>query len=247
MTPRRRLLSLCLQRRPFCLAMLLAPLYVLAAFGQDEKLKGPERWRDAIQKFEQLDRENAPPQGAALFVGSSSIRRWKLDDSFPDLSVINRGFGGSEIADSIHYLDQLVLRHKPSVVVLYAGDNDISRGKTAQQVATDFRTFARKTTERLPQTTILFIAIKPSIKRWELADEMQQANRMIAAHCKQNDRLKFIDVFPPMLGEDGRPNADLFADDGLHLNDAGYRLWASLLRPHLKKTPANPPQPARDS
>src|SRR5258708_1728329 len=59
------------------------------------------RWEKEIAAYEAADRENPPPKGGILFIGSSTIRLWKtLAQDFPEYKVINRGFGGSEIADS---------------------------------------------------------------------------------------------------------------------------------------------------
>src|SRR5690606_31638453 len=101
------------------------------------------RWEKAISAFEEQDRKSPPPKGAVLFVGSSSIRLWNLEKSFPHHSTINRGFGGSQIADSVHFADRLILKHEPKVIVSYAGDNDISAKKSPERVASDFQSFVK--------------------------------------------------------------------------------------------------------
>lgn len=52
------------------------------------------RYEQAIQKFEEQDRENPPAEGGVLFVGSSSIRFWNLDQSFPELGTRIAGLAG---------------------------------------------------------------------------------------------------------------------------------------------------------
>ncbi|MHC4876011.1 MAG: SGNH/GDSL hydrolase family protein [Planctomycetota bacterium] len=191
------------------------------------------RWESAIQKFEEQDRKNAPKQNHVLFVGSSSIRMWKLDQSFPDIKPINRGFGGSQIADSIHFADRLILKHRPRIVVLYAGDNDLAKGKTPARVEADFREFVVTIHKSLPETKIVFIAVKPSIARWNLIEQVRAANAAVAEICSKNDRLEFVDIDKPMIGDNGQPREDLFLKDGLHLNDDGYAIWTNLVRPHI--------------
>ncbi len=197
----------------------------------------PARWESTIQEFEKQDKTNPPPQGAVLFVGSSSIRMWPLKHCFPDLPVINRGFGGSFVEDSLYYADRIVLPYKPRVIVFYAGDNDIASGKTPEQVFHDFTTFVKKVHEALPKTRIIYIAIKPSIARWKLIDKMREANRLIQDFTRKDARLTFVDIDTPMTGPDGRPRRELFLEDGLHLNDEGYALWTSLIQPLLRETP----------
>jgi lysophospholipase L1-like esterase len=217
-----------------CLALFSSPYR--ETFGDEEKANKPnfEKWEASIQKFESQDKQTPQPQGANLFVGSSSIRMWKLDKSFPKSKTINRGFGGSEIADSIHFADRIILKHQPAVILLYAGDNDISHGKSAETVTADFRKFVSVVRKKLPDVRITFIAIKPSIKRWNLADEIREANKAISAICAADNQMDYVDVFKPMLGDDGKPRPELFLKDGLHMNDEGYRLWASIVRPLLK-------------
>ena len=78
------------------------------------------------------------------------------------------------------------------------------------------------------------LGIKPSLARWKLIDKIRETNRLIEAECKAADNVVFVSVEKPMLGEDGKPKESLFAKDGLHLSDEGYKIWASLLQPHLK-------------
>jgi lysophospholipase L1-like esterase len=188
-----------------------------------------------IEAFEQSDRTNPPPQNAVLFVGSSSIRLWKtLKQDFPDLTVINRGFGGSQVADSVRYADRIVLPYRPKAVVLYAGDNDLAAGKPPQQVLADFVAFESKVHAALPRTPVLYLAIKPSIARWNLIDKIRQANRLISDYAAQSKgKVVYVDTFTPILGLDGKPRADLLIGDGLHLNAEGYRVWTPVLRREL--------------
>jgi lysophospholipase L1-like esterase len=191
-------------------------------------------WESAIQAFERQDRDRPPPKNAIVFVGSSSIRLWDLAKSFPGKEVINRGFGGSQLADSVRYAPRIVVKYEPRRVVLYAGDNDLGAGKSPERVHADFRAFVEAVHRDLPKARIAFISIKPSILRWRLVDKVRQANGLIEADCKKDERLLYVDVFTPMLGDDGKPRPELFVSDGLHLNARGYELWASILGPHLK-------------
>lgn len=220
------------------LGAMVAGMLVLgaASLAGAESKTGPERWESAIAAFEKSDKENPPPKGGVLFVGSSSIRKWTtLAEDFPGQQTINRGFGGSEVSDSLHFANRIVLPYEPRMIVMYAGDNDISHGKPAKEVSADFQKFVKKVKEKLPKTRIAFIAIKPSLKRWELAGEMIKANAMIKKRCDKNKLLDYLDVWAPMLGKDGKPRSALFLEDGLHLNAEGYALWTSIIRPFVNK------------
>jgi lysophospholipase L1-like esterase len=196
-------------------------------------VKPEDRWESAIACFEDLDKQKPPPKDGILFVGSSSIVGWDVAKSFPGLPVINRGFGGSQIADSVHYAERLVLPHRPKIVVFYAGDNDIAVGKTPQKVLADYQAFVKKVHDALPKTRIVYVGIKPSLARWKLIDKIREANGLIRVVVEKDPRLVFVDVEKPMLGDDGKPRDELFKADGLHLNAEGYKLWNELLAPHL--------------
>lgn len=193
-----------------------------------------DRWESAIAAFEAQDRQTPPPKGGVLFLGSSSIRLWNVQKFFPDLPVINRGFGGSQIVDSVTYTERIVIPYRPKAIVFYAGDNDTAAGKSPAQIAADFKALVEKVHQALPETRIVAIAIKPSISRWKFIDTVRQANALIRAEAEKAPHTVFIDVEKPMLGPDGKPRPELFQRDGLHLNDEGYKLWTSLVRPQLK-------------
>src|SRR3954465_3242868 len=72
------------------------------------------KWEADIEAFEKQDQRNPPPAHPILFVGSSTIRFWKVSDAFPGLPVLNRGFGGSETSDVLYYFDRVVARYHPS-------------------------------------------------------------------------------------------------------------------------------------
>ena len=191
-----------------------------------------------IRAFEAADAQSPPPPGSVVFVGSSSIRLWKtLASDFGDVpaSVLNRGFGGSQVADSIHYADRIVLPYRPSAVVLYAGDNDLASGKSPQQVAADVRAFASKVHAQRPDTPVLFLAIKPSIARRHLLEQVREANGLVKEFADEEHLVEYVDVFTPMLTPEGEPRGDLLVADKLHLNAEGYKLWTEILRPHLDR------------
>ena len=50
-----------------------------------------------------------------------------------------------------------------------------------------------------------------------------------------DEGLDFIDVFTPMLGNDGKPRPDLFVADKLHMNETGYKVWTLLIRGRLNE------------
>lgn len=200
-----------------------------------EVIADPHRFDDAIAAFEEVDGISKPGKGKVLFLGSSSIRRWDTATAFAGIDSLNRGFGGSQISDSIFFFDRVVLPYAPSVIVFYAGDNDINAGKTIDEVVADFRRFAQLTNRKLKGTKILYIPIKPSISREALWKDMAVVNKRIQRMSTKQKNLYYADIASPMLATGTPPNADLFAKDGLHLSDKGNAMWLKVIRPVLEK------------
>jgi lysophospholipase L1-like esterase len=193
-------------------------------------------WEPSIRAFESQDRLAPPRPGAIVFTGSSSIARWHtLADDMSPLYVINRGFGGSQLSDVDWFASRIVLPYHPRAVVLYAGDNDLSRvfGKSPERVLRDFQSFVQIVHSGLPEAWIYFVSIKPSISRERVWPKMRTANQMIEAFAQSQERVEFIDISSAMLDPQGRPRSDLLESDGLHPNSKCYALWTSIIKPRL--------------
>jgi lysophospholipase L1-like esterase len=192
----------------------------------------PTRFEAEIRAFEAQDRASPPPIGGFVFVGSSSIKNWTdVTSDFPSLPILNRGFGGSTLADVLYYADRTVLRYRPRLVVLYAGDNDLAMGRRPDQVVSDFRLLLNRLRSRLPETRIVYVSIKPSPARRAYLEAARETNRRIRAEIARDSLATYIDVFTPMLGPEGQPRPELFGSDSLHMSRAGYQLWRTLLAP----------------
>ncbi len=195
----------------------------------------PDPWQKEIAALIADDAAHPPPQHAVLFVGSSSIRFWAptMAADFPGIATINRGFGGSRIADSTRHAATIITPYHPNVIVLYAGDNDIAEGRTPDQVIEDFKAFVARARQDLPQVPVVYISIKPSVARAALWPQMRAANEGIAAWAKSQSGVRYVDVASQMLDAAGKPRADLLREDGLHMKPAGYAIWIAALKPVL--------------
>jgi lysophospholipase L1-like esterase len=225
------------RRRGQLIAMACAMLACLGALGaQQPAAPDPNRWESAIQKFEEADTLNPPATGGIVFFGASSIVRWNLDESFPDLkgTTANRGFGGSEMADAARYAARVVLPRAPRVVVLYPGENDVARGVKADAIGAGFQQFYTTVHTALPQTRVVVIGLKPTPVRWQFDDEMQRANVLLEGYCKAQANCVYVDVRPDMMGADGKPRPELYVADGEHMTAEGYKIWTRLVRATLE-------------
>jgi lysophospholipase L1-like esterase len=216
------------------LVLAQAGVAALQQAAQTAPPQDPNRWEPAIQQFEAQDKTNPPPKGGIVFVGASSIVRWNLAEWFPDRKdAINRGFGGSEMADSAKYASRVVVPYAPRTVVLYPGENDIARGTTPETVGAGFVKFYQTVHTALPKTRIVAIGLKPTPARWQFNDKFIEANTLIRSYCQSHDSCVYLDAGPDVLGNDRQPKPELFVSDGQHMSPEGYRIWTRLLRPLL--------------
>ena len=193
------------------------------------------QWEGDIQAFERADRQNPPGADAILFVGSSSIRFWpNLDSEFPNHEILNRGFGGSEFSDVLHFADRLIFNYDLSKIFIYQGDNDIARGESPEMImgeAIELRQMiASRLGENLP---VIFISVKPSVARWHLRNDYMQLNDLLHDYASNTDNTYYADVWTPSLDEAGVVMDDIFIEDNLHLNAKGYAIWREVIAPFI--------------
>lgn len=192
------------------------------------------RWEKDVAAFEKADAVSPPPANALLFVGSSTIVRWStLAQDFPNQPVINRGFGGNEIADSTHFADRIIFPYQPRMIFLRAGGNDIHAGKTAERVLADFKDFVATVRTKLPRTDIVFISLSPSIARWDERFANKTLNALVSNFAKHAPHVKYIDTYDISLDKRGQPRPELFVDDKLHFSPEGYKLLIARVRPFI--------------
>lgn len=192
-----------------------------------------------INDFLKADQKQMPPTGAVLFIGSSSSRYWTtLAADFPEIPVINRGFGGSQIYESTLYADRIAIPYKPKLIVMFAGTNDLDYGnKTPAQVLQEFKDFAAKIHTTLPDTRLAYISISPTRSRWKEEGNVLEANYLIQRYIIETNsptqKLSFLDAHSALLTTDGQPPVNLERPDGLHFNAEGYKVWTAMLRPRI--------------
>lgn len=190
----------------------------------------PVRFEKDIAAFESEDHVAPPSHDAMLFVGSSSIRYWDVAAAFPGIATIKRGFGGSHVSDNIYFADRIVVRYQPRLIVFYAGDADVAGNKTADQIAQDYKAFISLIHGKLPATPMVIIGIKPSPAHWSRMDTIRRANVMVRQLAASDRLVAYVDVEAPLLGTDGKPRAEFYADNGLNLNERGYEEWTKATR-----------------
>jgi|TARA_B110000263_G_C15276912_1_gene496315 lysophospholipase L1-like esterase len=207
------------------LIVLFIPWFSLATSYPDA-----ERFRPAIESFTAV--EGDVGKGAIVATGSSSMKGWhdRIATDLAPLTVIPRGFGGSNMYDVRYFLEELVLQYEPRAVMIYEGDNDVALGASPEQVILHFEAIVEELHVKLPKTRIYILAVKPSLARWHLWPAMQETNERLMEFSQRDPLVTFADIATPMLGKGGKPPSSIFVEDMLHMNDAGYDIWRDAVR-----------------
>ena len=219
---------------PYLCVLVWAAL-ATSLHGQD--LPDPERFEDAIRRFEAMDRESSPPEGAIVLTGSSSIARWndQAVEALAPLTVIPRGFGGSVMNDVLHYLDRVAITYRPRAILIYEGDNDtgMSDPIPKETILDQLRQIIDRVHTDLPETRIYVLSVKPSMLRWNVWSVAQGVNAGYREIADDDPLVYHVDVATPLLNADGTLRPELYVDDGLHLNDPGNSIWGASIRDAL--------------
>lgn len=214
---------------------LLIFLLLVCSFWQQVKAQNFAQWENEITGLEKKAAADPVKKRSIVFTGSSSIRLWEgLPTYFPGKKIINHGFGGSQTDEVVHFADRLVTPYKPKQVVIYVGDNDLASGKSPEKVFADFRQLFTRIRESRPKATITFISIKPSPSRKQYYAAIQKTNAYIKDFLENQKKAAFVDIYTPMLGQNGKPKPELFRPDSLHMTQAGYDIWGQVLKPYLR-------------
>lgn len=214
------------------LCLLIFVLAGASAVGQE--LPDPERFEDAILRFEALDRENPPPVDAIVLTGSSSIARWndQAAEALAPLTVIPRGFGGSVMNDVLHYLDRVAIAYEPRAILIYEGDNDtgMSQPIPTETILDQLRRIIESVHMELPDTRIYVLSVKPSILRWNVWPRAREVSAGYRAIADDDPLVHYVDVATPLLNADGSLRPEIYVEDGLHLNDLGNSIWGTAIK-----------------
>jgi Lysophospholipase L1 and related esterases len=188
-------------------------------------------------------RSAAAVKDRVVFFGDSITDIWKLDPYFPGKPYVNRGIGGQTTPQMLVRFRQDVIELKPKVVVILAGTNDIA-GNTGpmrnEDIEANLATMAELAKAHgiaAVMSSILpvhnytpqsrdFFAQRPGARILEV-------NRWLKDYCAKNG-LVYLDYFLAVVDEKGLLKAEL-AEDGLHPNDAGYKIMAPLAEAAIAK------------
>lgn len=238
----------CNMRIRLWMALLVSASFV-SARGQDvsngldsEKLLAPYRaaaekqWSEAIAAFEKLNESEPDPENATLFIGSSSIRRWtSIAEDMSPVPVIRRGYGGAKYTDMAVFVDRIVKPHRYRALVMFVGNGVTGQptDHTPEQIEQLTRFIVNVSHQHQPEAPVFLIEITPCERRFSAWPKIRKVNARLREVALSTPNTYFIPTASHYLTADGKPRPELFVSDKLHLNEAGYKLWASLIQRRL--------------
>lgn len=175
---------------------------------------------------------SAIPPGATVLYGASSVRMWEdFVERFRPHNVVRLGFGGATLPALCHHFPRLVAPLRPGHLLIWPGSNDIGNfGATAVQAADRMLRLIDKARQHLPDMPITFMSVFAPPGRVFLMDEIHAANDLMRRAVSAIAGVGYLDTSSIMLGANGRPLGQVFADDRIHLNAAGYDRVETIMR-----------------
>jgi lysophospholipase L1-like esterase len=208
------------------------------------------RYRDANAAL----KSPAPGENRVVFFGDSITDIWHIDEYFPGKPCINRGIGGQTTPQMLVRFRQDVIDLQPKVVVILAGTNDIA-GNTGpmrlEDIEANFSSLAELA--RAHDIKVIYSSILPVHNYTPRSQDFYaqrspakilELNRWLKNYCatpssvSRSNNCLYLDYFSALVDDKGLLKKEL-AEDGLHPNDAGYKIMAPLAEGAIEKTLAN--------
>lgn len=220
----------------FFLAMLGTYGSAISA-APNSRLKKAEEYANMIDKTE---------KNSVVFFGDSITEMYNLDAFYPDKDYINRGIGGDLTTDLIRRAETNVIALQPKAVVLLIGTNDLNT-RTVDDTAKSYSELLSILTNSLPNTRLIVQSVLPICTLSYPFSHIMISNRTNEKIVGLNEKIKgfcneiktntpsldivYVDTHAILL--DGNKLNEIYALDGLHINNYGYSVITGALSKYL--------------
>ncbi|WP_164101218.1 GDSL-type esterase/lipase family protein [Candidatus Laterigemmans baculatus] len=197
-----------------------------------------KRWEKTIQEMERRNESEPKVEDPILFIGSSSIRLWepeKLAEDMAPFNTLQRGYGGARYSDLAVFAERVIHPHDFRAIVMFVA-NDISGSaadKTPEEAARLAQHVIDVAREQKPDAPIFIVEITPTPSRADVWDETRKLNALLREMALTQPHTYFIATADHYLDAEGKARPDLFRADQLHQNEAGYEIWAQVIKQKL--------------
>ena len=172
-----------------------------------------------------------------IILGNSLSDNGRWNEAFDDANIKNRGII-SDVVQGISDRLELVTKGKPKKIFLLIGVNDVSHHLTPDSITTAVEKLIVKIKQQTPTTEIYlqcWLPINNDFKRYKnmIGKEMVifHGNVMLEQVARRQG-VTWINLFPAFADKEMKLPKHL-TNDGLHLNDAGYRIWCQEIAKYI--------------
>jgi len=203
---------------------------------QEQEARFHNDWAN-LQKFREANAKLSPPvsnENRVVFMGNSITEGWAphFATMFPGKPYIGRGIGGQTTPQMLVRFRQDVIDLKPKVVVILAGTNDIAgnTGPSTLEMIEDnlasMAELAKANGIRVVLSSVLPVYDYPWKPGLEPAPKIIALNKWMKDYARKHGAV-YLDYHSAMSDARGGMRSEL-ASDGVHPNEAGYRIMAPL-------------------
>lgn len=187
-----------------------------------------------VERRTLFEQRREQDQNGIVFVGDSITEGWhSLEKDFADLSikVVNRGIGGDTTPNLLYRLKEDVLDLHPRALVVLIGTNDLGEHTTPADIGKNLSVFLDRVRAEYPKIPIAWCLVMPRKGDDTYPERIRELNARIYALAATDHRVIVVDTFAPLAQADGSSKPEDFVPDRLHLNAAGYAVWARTIHP----------------
>lgn len=173
-----------------------------------------------------------------IFLGNSITAGTDWNELLGITNAKNRGISGDITFGILERLDE-VTEGKPAKLFILIGINDIQRNFPDSVIARNYKKMIQRIKSASPATKIYFQTLLPVNNEFtQFKNHYNKDEHILYVNSQlkkiaSEEQITLIDLHPHFLNADKKLEKK-YTMDGLHLNAAGYTLWASLLKPWLK-------------
>jgi lysophospholipase L1-like esterase len=202
----------------------------------------PKHYDERVAAF---TREVVEPGGIVL-LGSSHFEWFDTGRHLPGHRFVNRGIASDRIGIGergiLHRLEVSVFDCRPAMVLLQNGANDLGElWRTGEPPIEQIADVYEQVVSRMLSggvERLVLIGDLPTCGRFAgMSPLVPKLNERVAAIAERQN-VPYVHSYPPFDDSHGLLREEL-TTDGLHLNEAGYAIWAKQIAEYLPQLPAD--------
>jgi lysophospholipase L1-like esterase len=214
----------------FFLSLLLIAATVHAQEAKWDSTFRPNNYALRVEQFRSYPNSSKD----IIFLGNSITAGVDWSELLQRTDVRNRGISGDISFGILERLDE-VTQGKPAKVFILIGINDISRNIPDSFIIANYKRIIERIKKESPKTKIYFQTLLPVNNEFtQFKNHYNKDAHILYVNeelkkLAREEKITLIDLYPNFLDASKKLDKN-FTIDGLHLNAAGYRIWAEILK-----------------